>query len=80
MDTKCHIRDFPQKFGCIQIYYPYDKLYCMKLVADIFILDTSQQTQHICITFMQRRPDVFDVGPTLYKCYTIFLCLMWYVQ
>ena len=21
-------------------------------------------------TFIQRRPNVFDVGPTLYKCYT----------
>ena len=29
-----------------------------------------QQTQNICITFTQRRPNVFDVGPTLYKCYT----------
>ena len=31
---------------------------------------SSQQTQTICITFVQRRPNVFDVGPTLYKCYT----------
>ena len=30
----------------------------------------SQQTQNICITFVQRRPNVFDVSPTLYKCYT----------
>ena len=30
----------------------------------------SQQTQNFCITFIQRRPNVFDVGPTLYKCYT----------
>ena len=30
----------------------------------------SQQTQNICITFIQRRPNVFDVGPTLYKYYT----------
>ena len=35
-----------------------------------------QQTQNICITFVQRRPDVFDVGPTLYKCYTNILCLL----
>ena len=27
----------------------------------------SQQTQNICITFIQRRPNVFDAGPTLYK-------------
>ena len=26
--------------------------------------------KNICITFIQRRPNVFDVGPTLYKCYT----------
>ena len=32
----------------------------------------AQYTQNICrpITFMQRRPNVFDFGPTLYKCYT----------
>ena len=30
----------------------------------------SQQTQNICTTFVQRRPNVSDVGPTLYKCYT----------
>ena len=36
----------------------------------------SQQTQNICITFVQRRPHVFDVGPALYKCYTNVLCLL----
>ena len=30
----------------------------------------SQQTQNIGITFMQRRLNVVDVGPTLYKCHT----------
>ena len=39
----------------------------------------SQQTQNICITFVQRRPNVFDVGPTLYKCYTNILCQLGYV-
>ena len=34
----------------------------------------SQRTQNICITFVQRRPNVFDVGPTLYKCYANVLC------
>ena len=29
----------------------------------------SRQTQNICIIFVQRRPNVFDVGPKLYKCY-----------
>ena len=39
----------------------------------------SQQTQHICITYVQRRSNVFDVGPTLYKCYTNvqMFCVCW---
>ena len=37
---------------------------------------TSQQTQNICITFVQRRPNVFDVGPILCKCYTNVLWLL----
>ena len=36
---------------------------------------TAQQTQ-FCITFIQRQPNVFDVGPTLYKYYTNVLCLL----
>ena len=34
--------------------------------------DLAQHSKHknICITFLQRRPKVFDVGPTLHKCYT----------
>ena len=35
-----------------------------------------EETQNICITSVQRRPHVFDVGPTLYKCHAIFLCLL----
>ena len=37
---------------------------------------TSQQTQHICITFVQYWTNAEDVGPTLYKCYTNVLCLL----
>ena len=44
--------------------------------ASPFKVKTTQQTQNICITFIQRRPNVFDVGPTLYKCYTNVLCLL----
>ena len=33
-------------------------------------------TQDICITFLQQRPNVFDVGPTLYECYTNVLRLL----
>ena len=36
----------------------------------------SQQTQNICITFIQRLPNVLDVGPTLYKSYTNVLYLL----
>ena len=28
------------------------------------------------MTIVQRRPNVFDVGPTLYKCYANVLCLL----
>ena len=38
---------------------------------------TPKQTQHIFITLIQRRPNIFDVGPILYKCYTNVLCLLW---
>ena len=37
---------------------------------------TPRETQHFCITFVQRRPNVFDVVPALYKCYTNVLCLL----
>ena len=39
-------------------------------------MSSSQQTQNIYITFVQRRPSVFDVAPILYKCYTNVLCLL----
>ena len=35
----------------------------------------SQQTQNICITFVQSRPNVFNIGPTSYKCHTNVLRL-----
>ena len=40
------------------------------------VCDLSKQTQNICITFVQRWRNVFDVGPTLYKCYTNVMCLL----
>ena len=36
----------------------------------------AQQTQNICITFVQRRDNVFDVDPSLYKYYTNALRLL----
>ena len=35
-----------------------------------------QQTQNIWVTLVQRRPNVFDAGPTLYKHYTKVLYLL----
>ena len=35
-----------------------------------------RQTQNICIPFIQSRPNVFEVGPTLYTCFTNVLCLL----
>ena len=32
----------------------------------------AQQTQDICITFIQRQPNVFDVGPTLHEVIQMF--------
>ena len=36
----------------------------------------AKQTQNICIPFVQQRSNVFDIGQTLYTCYTNVLCLL----
>ena len=46
------------------------------MLCAINALSHTQQTQNICITFVQRRPNVFDVGPTLYKYYANVLRLL----
>ena len=60
---------------CNLIYFP------LKFLCSSVTLPSKKQ--NICITFVQRRPSVFDVGQTLYKCYTNVLCLLgmsfWYV-
>ena len=40
------------------------------------VVDPSQQTQNICMAFVECWTNVEDVGPTLYKCYTNVLCLL----
>ena len=40
-----------------------------KLITGVTAFCSSQKTQNICITLVQRRHNVFDVGPTLYKCF-----------
>ena len=37
---------------------------------------STQQTQNMCITFVQCWPYVSDVGPALYKSYAPVLCLI----
>ena len=46
------------------------------LHVDIEAATDHQQSQNICITFVQCWTNVEDVGPTLYKCYTSVLCLL----
>ena len=50
--------------------------FCPKFGIALSYKSIPQQTQNICITFVQRRPNVFNAGPTLYKCHTNVLCLM----
>ena len=42
--------------------------------VNIMTINVGYLRQNICIAFVQRRPNVADVGPTLYKCYTNVLC------
>ena len=49
---------------------------CAFCATSCLTLGLPQQTQNICITIIQRRPNVFAVGQTLYKCYTNALCLV----
>ena len=47
-----------------------------QILPSCLALMLTQQTQHICIKLIQRRPNVFDVGPTLYKVIQMF-CVYW---
>ena len=60
------------------MYLPVAKnnsFYLKLTISQLFLQAVSQQTQNICTPFVQRRPNVTDVGPTLYKCYINVLCL-----
>ena len=62
----------------VSIYITDDNKFLSTLICYTFPIPQGliKQTQNICITFEQRRPNVFDVGPALYKCYTNVLCLL----
>ena len=47
-------------------------------IMSVYHVYDSQQTQNICITFIKRRPNVFDVGPTLSNVIQMF-CVYWSV-
>ena len=47
--------------------------YCFRLFSAPI---HTKQSQNICMTFVQRRHNVFDVGQTLYKRHTNVLCLL----
>ena len=51
-------------------------LFFLGLQRAIYCLMPAQQTQNICITFIQRWTNVEDVGSTLYKFSTNILCLL----
>ena len=44
--------------------------------TEIVSMTITRQTQKNCITFVQRPPNVFDAGSTLYKCNANVLCLL----
>ena len=53
-------------------------LYSLKGKERLFGRDIPE-TQNICITFVQRRPKVFDVGPALYKYNANVVYLLWFM-
>ena len=44
--------------------------YCHHILTADFNARFTENTKHLYIAFIQCRASVFDVGPTLYKCYT----------
>ena len=51
-------------------FYPFERHFQNKWRIHFYWRKISQQTQNICITFVQRRPNVLVVVSTLYKWYT----------
>ena len=71
------------KLQVVEVLSPqsYPIYYSVKMtlyICDLAIVHEamSQQTQNICITFVECWANVEDVGPTLYKYYTNVLCLL----
>ena len=65
---------FHRGWRCVLLYYGAIKFPLrgkLRIIHD----QLPANTKHL-LTFAQRQPNVFDVGPTLYKCYTNVLCLL----
>ena len=82
-----HFPGFPVKCACeknvwiILVFFhkPHLIFFTFMAIGLLAREINSRQTRNNCITFVQRRPNVFDVGPTLYKCYTN-VCVCWAVR
>ena len=72
-----HIKPDPLKCDLVTVtdVCP-DGSHLSAMIYSTLIYIITQQTQNICITFIQCWTNVEDVGPTLYKCYTNVLCLL----
>ena len=68
----CDVRMF---LWCENLFCFIAERYSLRIIS-LIARRYPQQTQKNCITFVQRRPNVFDVGPALYKCHTKVFCLM----
>ena len=67
--SKCHQINTP--VGCngpVKQEFRALLLFRKQMAAVVVAVKTSKH--NICITFIQRWPDVFAVGPILYKCHT----------
>ena len=65
------ISQFVAKLQAIGIVHCY-----LNLLSTTFTERLLSKQKNTCITFVQLRPNVFDIGPALYKWYTKALRLL----
>ena len=66
------LNNHPRHWSHIHPTYPRSRRHFVRTMPD-----SSQQTQNICVTFIQCWTNVEDVGSTLYKCYTNVFFVCW---
>ena len=75
---KCAVYAENKKIRIKWTGHPYRLIiYLYGIHVNVVKMKPTQQAQDICITRIQRLPNVVDVGPILYKCYTNVLRLLW---